>query len=160
MKKGEKNMNKMYLAALVALLSVGLVASASYARGSIGTSGFRTFDSNDLIGVPVNNSQGRFLGLVNGVMIGSDGQAFAVVNHGDEDLYGPGGVNTPVPIAALRISETKSGKEQIVLNTDTEHLDFAPYLDPTKSNDRQYEANVDMYFGLQPAWTAGGSCSK
>ncbi len=152
-------MNKIYLTALLALLSVGLVASAAYAKAPMEKSGFMTFDSYDLIGVPVRNSQGRFLGLVNGIMIGSDGQAFAVVNHGDYDLYGPGGVNTPVPIAALQISETKYGKEKIVLNTDTEHLDFAPYLDPTKSHDRQYEANIDRYFGLQPSWTAE-ACPK
>ena len=119
-----------------------------------------TFNSSDLIGVPVKNSQGRFLGLVDGVMIASDGQAFAVVNHGDYDLYGPGGVNTPVPIAALRISETKSGKEMVVLNTDTEHMDFAPYLDPTQTNNPRYEANIDEYFGIQPSWTEEGAGSK
>ena len=153
-------MNKIYLVALVALLSVGLVASVSYATGSMEKSGIITFNSSDLIGVAVRNPQGRFLGLVNGIMIGSDGQAFAIVNHGDYDLYGPGGVNTPVPIAALRISESKYGKEKIVLSTDTEHLDFAPYLDPTKSHDSQYEANIDRYFGVQPAWTAEGSSPK
>jgi hypothetical protein len=153
-------MNKIYLVALVTLLSVGLVASASYARGPMGKSWFTTFDSYDLIGVPVKNPQGRFLGLVNGIMIGSDGQAFAIVNHGDYDLYGEGGVNTPVPIAALRISETKLGKEKIVLNTDTEHMVFAPYLDPTKSHDRQYEANIDRYFGVRPSWGLEGSSLK
>lgn len=127
-------MNKIYLAAFITLLSVGLAASASYAAGSAGKGGFMTFNSFDLIGAPVKNPQGRFLGLVNEVMVDSNGQAFAIVNHGDYDLSGPGGVNTPVPIAALRISETKSGKEMIVLNTDTEHMDFAPYLDPTKMN--------------------------
>ena len=153
-------MNKIYLVALVALLSIGVVASVSYAKDSMGKSGFMAFDSYDLIGVAVRNPQGRFLGLVNGIMIGSDGQAFAIVNHGDYDLYGPGGVNTPIPIAALQISETKNGKEKIVLNTDTEHLDFAPYLDPTKSHDRQYEANVDRYFGVSPSWGLEGSSLK
>ena len=153
-------MNKIYLAAFVTLLSVGLAASASYAAGTAGKGGFMTFNSLDLIGVPVKSPQGRFLGLVNEVMIDSHGQAFAVVNHGDEDIYGPGGVNTPVPIAALRISETRSGKERIVLNTDTEHLDFAPYLDPSKMNNPQYEANIDMYFGLQPSWSEGGASAK
>ncbi len=153
-------MNKLYVAALVVLLSVGLAASASYAAGPMGKGGFMTFNSSDLIGVPVKNSQGRFLGLVDGIMIGSDGQAFAVVNHGDYDLYGSGGVNTPVPIAALRISETKSGKEMVFLNEDTEHMDFAPYLDPTKSNSRQYEANIDEYFGIKPAWNEAGACPK
>jgi hypothetical protein len=153
-------MNKMYLVVIVSLLSIGLVTSVSYARGPMAKSGFGIFDSFDLIGVPVKNSHGEFLGLVNGVMIDSHGQAFAIVNHGDYDLYGPGGVNTPIPIAALQISETKSGKERIVLNTDTEHMDFAPYFDPTKTKDPQYEANIDRYFGISPNWAEGGRSSK
>lgn len=153
-------MNKIYLAGLVALLSIGLAASASYAGAPMGKGGFMTFNSSDLIGVSVMGPQGQFLGLVNGIMVDSNGQAFAIVNHGDYDLYGPGGVNTPVPIAALRISETKGGKEDIVLNSDTEHMDFAPYLDPTKTKSAQYEANIDRYFGVQPSWSEGGACSK
>ena len=153
-------MKKIFLVAFVALLGVGLVAPASYAKPPAGKSGFMTFDSYDLIGVPVRNPQGRFLGLVNGIMVDSRGEAFAIVNHGDYDLYGPGGVNTPVPIAALQISETRAGKENIVLNTDSEHMDFAPYLDPAKTNDPQYAANIDRYFGLQPGWTEAGACPK
>ncbi len=153
-------MNKLYLAALVGLLSIGLVTSSSYAAGPMGKGGFTIFNSYDLIGAQVKNPQGRFLGLINEVVIGSDGQAFAVVNHGDFDLYGESGVNTPVPIAALRISETKSGKEAVVLNTDTEHMDFAPYLDPTENHDRQYEASIDRYFGIQPAWGREASMRK
>lgn len=153
-------MNKIYLATLVALLSIGLAVPAAYAAGTVGKSGFMTFNSLDLIGVPVRNPQGRFLGLIERVMVDSNGQAFAIVNHGDYDLYGPGGVNTPVPIAALRISETKSGKEMIVLNTDTEHMDLAPYLDPAKVSNPQYEANIDMYFGLQPSWSEEGALAK
>jgi hypothetical protein len=37
----------------------------------------------------IQNFQGRFLGLVNGVMIASDGETFAIVNHRDYDLCGP-----------------------------------------------------------------------
>ncbi len=153
-------MNKKYLAALVLVLSVGLAASVSYAAGTTGKSGLMTFNSNDLIGVAVRNPQGRFLGLVNGIMTGSDGQAFAIVNHGDADLYGSSGVDTPIPIAALRISETKSGKEMILINADTEHMDFAPYLDPTRSNSHRYEASIDSYWGVQPSWTEEGAPAK
>jgi hypothetical protein len=153
-----RKMNKMFLFGLVAFLGLGLVASASYAAGPMGKS-FTTFDTAKLIGVAVRNPHGEFLGLVNEIIVDSEGHAFAIVNHGDYDLYGDGGVNTPVPIAALRISETKSGKERIVLNTDTEHMDFAPYYDPTKVNNRQDEANIYTYFGLQPYWTEGTNCS-
>jgi hypothetical protein len=126
----------------------------------MGNGGFMTFNSIDLIGAPVENSHGGFLGIVNGVVIDSEGHAFAIVNHGDYDLYGPGGANTPVPFAALRISEAKPGMEDVILNTDVEHLDFAPFFDPTQSSNRQTEANIYLYYGLQPYWTESGTCSK
>jgi len=152
-------MNRMFLFGLIALLGFGLVASASYAAGPMGKGSFGTFDTMKLIGAPVKNSSGEFLGLVNEVIVDSEGHAFAIVNHGDYDIYGEGGVNTPVPIAALRISEGNSGQERVVLNTDTEHLDYAPYYDPAKTNDRQYEANIYTYFGLQSYWTEEAKCS-
>ena len=43
---------------------------------------------------------------------------------------------------------------------DTEHLDSALFLDPTKVGSRQYEADVYGYYGIQPYWTEAGSCSK
>jgi hypothetical protein len=154
-------MNRMISTiALVSLLSLGLVVSVSYAGAPMGKGGFMTFNSIDLIGAPVKNSQGGFLGIVNGVTIDSEGHAFAIVNHGDYDLYGPGGANSPVPFAALRISEAKSGMEDVILNTDMEHLDFAPFFDPTQSSNRQTEANIYLYYGLQPYWTESGTCSK
>jgi hypothetical protein len=146
-------MNRTFLVALVLALSIGVGASIAHAAGATGKNGYMTFKSFDLIGIPVKNPQGRFLGLVDGILIDSKGQAFAIVNHGDYDIYGPGGVNTPVPIAALRISETKFGKERIVLNTDTEHMDFAPYYDPIQADNPQYTANIDRYFGIQPSWS-------
>ena len=121
---------------------------------------FMELNSLNLVGAAVKDSCGKVVGIVNEVMVDSGGHAFAVVNHGDYDVYGPGGVNTPIPIAALRILETNGGKEKVVLNTDMEHLDFAPYLDPTKTNNPQYEANIDSYFGIQPSWTEKGACSK
>ena len=149
----------MFLFGLISLLGFSLVASASYAAGPEGKT-LPTFDTMKLIGVAVRNPPGDFLGLVNEVIVDSRGQAFAIVNHGDYDIYGEGGVNTPVPIAALWIWENNSGKERIVLNTDMEHMDFAPYYDPSKSNNPQYEASIDRYFGIQPYWTEAGACVK
>ena len=153
-------MNRTFLLALVLVLSLGLAASGSYAAGTMAKGGYLTFNSFDLIGASVKNPQGRFLGIVDGIMIDSKGQAFAIVNHGDYDVYGPGGVNTPVPIAAMQILGTKSGKERIVLNTDTEHMDFAPYYDPMQANNPRYTANIDSYFGVQPSWSEGSASSK
>jgi len=149
-----------FILVLVSFLCLGLVASNSYAAGTTGKEKLMTFNNNDLIGVSVRDSHGEYLGIVNGVMIDSGGHAFAIINHGDYDLYGDGGVNTPVPFEALQFSQTKSGKDHIVFKMDTEHLDFAPYLDPAKSFDRQREANIYEYYGIQPYWTENGMSPK
>jgi hypothetical protein len=146
--------------ALVTFLSLSLVVPSSYARSAMGKRGFDIFDSKDLIGAPVKDSRGQLLGIINEVMVDSRGHAFAVVNHGDYDLYGQGGVNTPVPFEALRIYRTKSGAESAVFTMDAEHLDFAPFLDSTKIGNRQYEADIYGYYGIQPYWTEASSSSK
>jgi len=126
--------------------------------GSAGKSGFMEFNSSNLVGAAVENSCGKVVGIVNEVMVDSDGHAFAVINHGDYDLYGESGVNTPVPFEEIRISQ--GGQDIVFLKTDMEHLDFAPYLDPTKTNNRQYEANIYEYYGIQPYWVGAGELSK
>ena len=125
--------------------------------GSARKSGLMELNSLNLVGASVKNSHGKLLGIVNEILVDSDGHAFAVINHGDYDLYGESGVNTPVPLEALRISQIKPGKESVVLNIDREHLDFAPFLDPTKTNNRQYEASIYEYYGLRPYWTENGA---
>ncbi len=153
-----KKMSRIYVAAFVAVLSLGLAVSTSHAGNPMGRGMFMTFDSMDLIGTSLKNPQGEFLGLINGVEVDSGGHAFAIVNHGDYDLYGPGGVNIPIPFEALRISAASSGGLDVVLAMDTEHMDFAPFLDPTKSNDRQYEASIYEYYSIRPYWTDESGC--
>jgi hypothetical protein len=154
-------MNKtVFILVLVSFMSLGLVAFNSYAAGRTGRSGFMMFNSSDLIGASVKDPHGEFLGIVNGVMIDSGGHAFAIINHGDYDLYGESGANTPVPFQELRISETKGGQDIVFLKTDMEHLDFAPYLNPLKKENRQDEANIYEYYGIQPYWTQSGESSK
>ena len=154
-------MNKtLSMFAFVSFLSLGLIVSNSHATGAMGKGGFREFDSRDLVGAPVKGSNGKLIGIVNEVIVDTGGHAFAVVNHGDYDLYGDGGVNTPVPLEVLRISQTKSGKENIVLNIDREHLDFAPFLDPTQMSNREYEANIYEYYGILPYWDEAQSCQR
>ncbi len=121
---------------------------------------FMNLTSLDLVGTAVENSCGKVIGIVNEVMVDSGGDAFAIVNHGDYDLYGSGGVNTPVPLQELRISRTKGGQEIAFLKTDMEHLDFAPYLNPMKKENRQYWANIYEYYGFQPYWTENDGLSK
>ena len=157
-------MNKtIFMLALVSFFGVALVASSSHATGTTGRSGFMMFNSSDLIGAPVKNSHGELMGVVQEVRVDSEGHAFAVVNHGDYDLYGEGGVDNPIPFEELQISKTKAGQETVILKTDMEHLDFAPYLNPLKKETRQDEANIYEYYGIQPYWIrsdAAGTIGK
>jgi hypothetical protein len=124
----------------------------SGAAGTMGKSRFMEVNSFDLVGAAVENSCGKVEGIVDEVMVDSGGHAFAVVNHGDYDLYGDSGTNTPVPVQELRIVTTKGGQYAVVLKTDMEHLDFAPYLSPLTKINRQYEASIYEYYGIQPYW--------
>jgi ribosomal 30S subunit maturation factor RimM len=151
-------MNKtLFMLALVSLFSVALVAASSYAAGTAGRSGFMMFNSSDLIGAPVKDSHGELMAVVQEVRVDSGGHAFVVVNHGDYDLCGEGGVDNPIPFEELQVSKTKAGQEKVILKTDMEHLDFAPYLNPAKRFDRQYEASIYEYYGIQPYWIRSGS---
>ena len=151
-------MNKIYLGGLALLLSLGLVFGAQ-AKGHMGKAGLMTFDTFDLIGTPVKNPRGEFLGIVSWVEVDSAGDAVAILNHGSDAYYGDGGGFTPVPIKALRISEPAPGHLTVVLNSNEKKLESAPAYDPTRDNDRQYETQVYRYYGLQPYWTEEGKCS-
>jgi sporulation protein YlmC with PRC-barrel domain len=154
-------MNKtLFMVALVSFLSLGLLASNSYAAGTMGRSGFMMFNSSDLIGAPVRDSHGELMAVVQEVRVDSGGHAFAVVNHGDYDLAGSGGINTPVPFEELLISQAKAGQDTVVLKTDMEHLDFAPYFNPIKKASRQDEANIYEYYGIRPYWTESGTAGE
>ncbi len=148
---------------LALVLSLGLVASNSYASGMARRSGFEMLDSSDVIGLPVRDSQGE-LGFVNEVMVDPWGHALAVIYHAYREDYDPlaydGGVNTPVPFQEFMISKTKDGQKAVILKTDLEHLNFAPYLDSRKMEDRRYEASVYKYYGIQPYWTRSGIPGK
>ncbi len=154
-------MNKaFFMLAMAFFLSLGLIAANSYAAGNMGKSGFMTFNSRDLIGASVKDSHGEYVGIVDEVLVDSAGHAFAIINHGDYDLYGGSGVETPVPFEALRILQTKSGQDNVVFRLDAEHLDLAPYFDPAQRFDRQNEAAIYEYYGIQPYWTESAAAGK
>ena len=153
-------MNKTVLMlALVSLIGFGLVVSNSYAAAAPERSGFMMLNSLSLLGAPVKDSHGEFLGIVNQVFVDSRGHALAIVNHGDYDLAGPGGINTPVPLEEFRIYKTRSGKDNIVFKMDAEHLDSAPYFDPTRINSRKYEGSIYEYYGINPYWAESGAAA-
>ena len=79
--------------------------------GTAEKSRFMELDSRDLVGAAVENSCGKVVGIVNEVMVDSGGQCLCDRQPWDYDLYGEGGVNTPVPFQELRISKEKAGQD-------------------------------------------------
>jgi sporulation protein YlmC with PRC-barrel domain len=131
------------------------------ANRAAGKEEVKEFNSHNLISAAVENSCGKVIGIVNEVLVDSEGHAFLVINHGDYDIFGENGVNTPVPFQELQISKTKRGPDVVFLKTDTEHLDFAPYLGyPPQTKSRQYEASIYEYYGIAPYWMRSGELSK
>ena len=156
-------MKKMVLTSILILgLGLGLIAFNSYAAGDMGKGKLMTFNSDDLIGAPVQDSHGESLGIVNEVLIDSGGHAFAIINHGDYDLAGEGGINTIVPLEVMQVAKYNVGeeKDKVILKTDTEHLDLAPAYNPTVAFNRQREAATYEFFGIQPYWTENMECGK
>ena len=144
--------------ALVAILTLGLAVSGAFAAAPMGQGGFMSFDSRDLIGAVVRNPQGEVVGLVSQVWVDTGGHAFVVLNHGSDEYYGDGGGYTPVPFEALQVMETMPGQVSVVMNSDEKRLEAAPAFNPVVTNDRQYEADIYRYYGIQPYWTQSDEC--
>lgn len=151
--------------ALASLLSVGYVASHSLTPCSTGKPGFMAFDT---YGVPVRNSNGELLGSITDILMSkSDHEnALAVINigsssdYGERLWYGDSGGLTLVPMAALKFSETKSGKLEFVLNSTEAKLEAGPLFDATKIDNAQYDIQLYRHYGVQPYWTEMSNCSK
>jgi ribosomal 30S subunit maturation factor RimM len=141
-----------FFMAVLFFVSFGVLTPSVFASTHTAKRSYKTFNARELIGVQVKNLKGTVLGVVNGIMIDREGHAYAIVNHGDYDLFGSGGVDTPVPVAALKISKADFGQTKIILDMDTEHMDFAPYLDPTKIDNIHYDADIYGYFGVRTHW--------
>jgi hypothetical protein len=60
----------------------------------------------------------------------------------------------------LTISKAKGGHEVVALKTDLDHLDFAPFLDPTRTGSRRYETSIYEFYGIQPYWTPSHGSTK
>jgi len=145
---------KVYMVAALALLAVALVSFGVYARDMTGKSHSLSCNRTDLVGAIVKNSRGDVIGIVYSVE-DDGGQSFAILNHGPDSYYGKGGGFTPVPIGALKIAESSQEQSNhlmtVVLNKTEKQLEAAPFWDPTKMNDHNYQARIDRFFGAHPS---------
>ncbi len=146
---------KAYMVVTLALLVVALASFGVYARGMMGKSQSLTCERTDLEGAIVKNSRGDLIGIVNRIE-DDGGQSFAIINHGPDSYYGDGGGFTAIPVAALKIAKTDQEYDHlktVILNKTEKQLEAAnaPFYDPTKMNNRRYEAKIDRFFGAKPS---------
>jgi hypothetical protein len=133
------------------LMTVGYAVSNWYVISPVRNGAFMSFD---MYGVPVKNRSGEFLGSVRDMMMGDTGRGvFAITDIGSHHKYSKNGGLTAIPVAALKVSETKSGKVYLVLNSTETKLEYAPIFDPAKIDNPQYVADIYKYYGIQPSWT-------
>ncbi len=149
---------KAYMVVGLALLIVALASFGAYARGMTGKSHMTgksqplACSRTDLVGAVVKSPKGDVIGIVDRIE-DDGGQSFAIINHGPDSLYGEGGGFAAVPISALKI-EKSSSKDQlttVVLKKSEKQLESGPFWDPTKMNDRKYDAKIDKFFGAHPS---------
>jgi len=144
--------------AFASLLSAAYVASNSLAIDSREKGGFVTFN---MCGVPLKNADGEFLGSISDIVLDKrDLHAFALVNIGSHEEYGESEGLTLIPMVVLKISEMKSGRLNVVLNSTETNLEYAPDFDATKIDNPQYETEIYRYYGVQPYWTENGARAK
>ncbi len=145
-------MRRIYMVATLAVLVVALASFGAYARDKMGKSQVMSCDRTDLLGAVVKDPKGDVIGIVTRVE-DDGGQSFAIINHGPYSYYGEGGGFTAVPVRALKIAKSGRGQSDklttVVLNKTEKNLESAPFWDPTRMNDRKYEAKIDKYFGAQ-----------
>ena len=148
-------MKKIYYFGFVGVLSFGLLVSSSYASSSMGKSGAITFSNQELIGAMVEDSHGKPLGVISRVLTEqTDNAKFVLVARRTHDQYGWHRTIIPVPIADLRISETKYGAYALVNGTEKE-LDTAMF-DSAMLGKPNYDAYVYKFYGVQPRWAENG----
>ncbi len=143
---------RLFMVAVLAVLVLALASFSVYARDMRGKSQNLSCERADLVGAIVKNSRGDVIGIVNRVE-DDGGQTFAVINHGPDSYYGDGGGYTPVPVAALKMAPSSQENHlmTVVLHKTEKQLEAAPFWDPTKMNDRKYEAKIDKFYGAQPS---------
>ena len=150
-------MSKICLFVFVTFLSVVLAVSTSYASTPSGKGSSMTFDDQNLIGATVIDRYGGEPGtIIKVIKVDRDQAEFAVVLYRTHDKYGNAERRfITIPVAALMISETRSGRVTTML-THTQNLKSAPFFDPARIESSKYDANVYRDYGVQPSWTDNG----
>ncbi len=138
------------LAAVVSILILGVWAASLYASDPMLTAWHRSYQTSEVLGKPVMNHQGQYLGRVKDLVYDQDGRMiFAIVGFGKYwRVIGEDSV--AVPFSALTYDP--KGKD-LVADISWDNFRSAPRFSKNELMDRQQEAEVYRYFGQQPYWT-------
>ena len=146
---------KIYQMAILALLVMAFASFGAYAQDLNTKNESPSCNRTDLVGALVRNPNGNLIGVVDEVK-DADGQSFAIIDHGPETVFGEADYATPVPVAALKISESRSEQSDqpatVILDKTEKQLEAAPSWDPDKMANRLYEARIDDFYGIQPTY--------
>ncbi len=132
---------------------IPMAAESSLAKGK--KSVFE-YQAKSMIGKPVENKQGDYLGSITDLMISlqNDGITFAVVSHGG--VLGIPMRFVAVPLQSLMLSP---GKNSYLLNVSKERMAAAPSFnrgDWPDAADLNWERNIYRYYGQTPQWEESG----
>ena len=151
-------MKTLSILTILFVLSLGFVTGSQ--ASSMARSGLTTYDATNLMGIMVKSRDGAKLGQIFDLVVDSHGRVdFAIVSQViPSNLADPWpGHIVAVPFGALKISEGKSQRIQVVFSADKEKFYEAPDFYGNKDlANRQKVTEVDRYFGIQPSWMEGG----
>jgi hypothetical protein len=136
---------------LISLFSFGYMVANSYATEPMTKGSSKPYEASKLVGTPVRNLQGEYLGRVSDFIINKDRIAFGILSHGG--FLGMGGKLVAIPFGALSYEHTGG---YFALDISRERLESAPEFDRTRFASPTWAEDVYRFFGLQPYWTEGG----
>ena len=142
---------------VLSILSLGFVVGSH--ANSMAQSGFTTYRTDKMLGVPVKSRDGVQLGEIFDLVADSNAHVdFAIVGQpGFEEFPGRFVV---VPMSTLTISKAQSGKMSVVFKPDKEKFYEGPDWGNENLANLKQAASVYRYYGIQPYWTeAAGKAS-
>ncbi len=141
----------VYLTAVSLALAFSLAAVAVYASESSSQGWDRSYQTSEILGSPVMNHQGQYLGRVQDFVFDPDGHVtFTVIGNWRWNWRIINENSVAVPFTALTYDHQE---KHLVLDMSWEKLQSAPRFSKKELSDRQLAGEVYRYFGLQPYWT-------
>ncbi len=137
---------------LLTFLTFGLMVAGAHASDPVSQGWSRSHEFTELIGRPVRNSQGEYLGRVKNFVFDPNGRVtFAIISH--ETFWRFTEKSIAVPFEALSINPIGRG---LTLNISKEKFESAPKFTAEDLVNRQRAGEIYKYYGLQPYWTEEG----